>query len=376
MELTQRSSLGQHAQATAAQRPTLRFGQLVGNVRMHRLSFTVSSVVAGVTLGLLLIVTLAVPGFAWWWSPVLAFAIGGVTYLAVYRLLVPRLALAASTLKQIRKRQFDNLEAAHVPRGDELNDLIWQVYRTGQTVQREMEALKEMESYRREFLGNVSHELKTPIFSIRGFAETLRDGALEDERVNRGFLEKILNNSDRLSNLAQDLAEISRMEMGELEMKLAPFDLRRVANDVVESLEPITEAQGVTVTNRVPGTLPPVVGDAIRIRQVLVNLVENAIKYNDAGGYVDVVARLVPTGEVKVSIVDDGIGIAPDDIPRLTERFYRVDKSRSRAQGGTGLGLAIVKHILNAHSRTLMISSTPERGSTFGFTLPTDALKL
>ena len=306
-------------------------------------------------------------------GPVFGLVLGAVAYGVAHRLLAARLTLAHATLKQIRRGHFENLDGAHLPRGDELNGLLWQVYRTGQALERDFLALKQVENYRREFLGNVSHELKTPIFSIRGFAETLLDGALEDPGVNRAFVEKILRNANRLSNLASDLAEISRIETGALKMDIALFDLRRVVRDVVELLEPVAEAQQITLQYRLPDDLPPVRGDGNRIRQVLINLAENAIKYNNPGGYVEVVARHLSGGEVKVSVVDNGIGLAAEHVPRLTERFYRVDKSRSRYQGGTGLGLAIVKHILGAHERTLMIESSPGRGSTFGFTLPAGA---
>ncbi|MFQ5572320.1 MAG: sensor histidine kinase, partial [Rhodothermales bacterium] len=254
---------------------------------------------------------------------------------------------------------------------DELNALIEQVYLTGLTVEREIDELNRLENYRREFLGNVSHELKTPIFSIRGFAETLLDGALQDDRVNRSFVEKILRNADRISNLAEDLSEVARIETGELKMTVESFSLHRAAREVVESLEPLARAKAVALAYQVPERLPPVAGDPERIRQVLINLVDNAIKYNNAGGHVEVMARLLPSGDIKVSVVDDGIGVAPEHIARLTERFYRVDTSRSRSQGGTGLGLAIVKHILGAHDSRLMIESHPDRGSTFGFLLPT-----
>jgi two-component system phosphate regulon sensor histidine kinase PhoR len=244
------------------------------------------------------------------------------------------------------------------------------VYRTGQTLENEIRELKRMENYRREFIGNVSHELKTPIFSVQGFTETLLDGAIDDPSVNRTFLEKIMRNVNRLNNLARDLTAISRIETGELEMNMAPFDLGMLIDEVTESLEMKAAEKNIELQSQVPSGLPTVRGDRERIRQVLVNLVDNAIKYNHAGGHVEIIARHRPDDEVKVSIVDDGIGVAPEHIARLTERFYRVDKSRSRNQGGTGLGLAIVKHSLGAHDRELMVESTPGSGSTFGFTVP------
>jgi len=153
-------------------------------------------------------------------------------------------------------------------------------------------------------------------------------------------------------------------------MNVAPFDLGTLIEEVTESLEMKAEEKNIHLRSQVPNGLPTARGDRERIRQVLVNLVDNAIKYNDADGHVEVVARHRADDEIKVSIVDDGIGVPPEHVARLTERFYRVDKSRSRNQGGTGLGLAIVKHILGAHDRELQVESMPGSGSTFGFTLP------
>ncbi|MEM1125827.1 MAG: ATP-binding protein [Bacteroidota bacterium] len=306
-------------------------------------------------------------------------------YVVAHRVITDRLNLSMHVLRQVRNHQFESLELARVPKGDELNVLVWQVYRTGLALEKEIEELKKIENYRREFLGNVSHELKTPIFSIRGFAETLLGGALDDERVRSSFVERILRNADRLTNLVQDLSEISRIETGELEIERVPFDLAQVAHEVIDSLEPLAAGRGVTLHSRVREGLPEAFGSSERIRQVLSNLVENAIKYNTEGGHVELIVRAqsrtpklqrdeeaLRTDQtvIKVSIADDGIGIAPQHMPRITERFYRVDKSRSRAQGGTGLGLAIVKHILSAHGTTLQVQSTPGLGSTFGFTLP------
>ncbi|PEN12976.1 histidine kinase [Longibacter salinarum] len=296
--------------------------------------------------------------------------IGFGTYVAVWGFVTPRVHHAIRTLQQIRQHQFDDLEAAPRPSGDEMRKLVWEVFRTGQTLEGEIQDLKQMENYRREFIGNVSHELKTPIFSVQGFTETLLDGAVDDPSVNRSFLEKIMRNTNRLDNLARDLSHIARIETGELEMSAEPFDLRSLVEGVVESLEIKAENKNVTLQHRLPESLPKVYGDRERVRQVLVNLSDNAIKYNREGGHVEIIARLLPSDEVKITVADDGLGISPEHIPRLTERFYRVDKSRSRSQGGTGLGLAIVKHILSAHGRELMIESTPGSGSTFGFTLP------
>lgn len=292
------------------------------------------------------------------------------TYGVVVAILARRLALGRTLLHQIRHSRFENLKEAKLPRGDELNDLVRQVYRTGQVLQREMAELRRMEDYRRDFIGNVSHELKTPIFAIRGFAETLEGGALENPKVNRKFVQKILRNADRLDHLARDLGEIARIEQGQLIMHPEPFSMQLLAHEIVESLEPIAAKKSVRLDWGVHADLPEVVGDREHIRQVIVNLMENAVKYNNDEGFVRLTAQLDTNGEASIAVTDNGLGIPDELIPRITERFFRVDKSRSRSQGGTGLGLAIVKHILAAHGRSLMVESREGVGSTFGFTLP------
>ncbi|MDX1421212.1 MAG: ATP-binding protein [Rubricoccaceae bacterium] len=297
-------------------------------------------------------------------------------YAAAHAFVARRLELARQTLREARKRRFEAL--ANLQRGparDELDDLMYQVYRAGRALQEEIERLETLENYRREFLGDVSHELRTPIFAVSGFAESLLDGALDDERVRRRFVEKILANAHRLDALTRDLAEISRIETGDLQMTMEPFDLQGLVVEAVESLEKLARTRGVHLGLDLPSPVPRAVGDRDRLRQVLTNLVENAIEYNEPGGRVTVaVERLEGVGgappRLHVAVGDDGIGIPEALIPRLTERFFRVDKSRSRAQGGTGLGLAIVKHILEAHGQRLRIESRPGAGSTFAFRLP------
>ncbi len=342
--------------------------------RLHRLALRVARTV-GLAVGgaSLILAVLVVEG----WGPrvavaaALAAVAGGATYLTVARQVADRLELARRTLRDARKRRFDAL--ASLPgtqNGDELDALIHQVGRAGRTLQQEIERLERVESYRREFLGDVSHELRTPIFAVAGFAETLLDGALDDDRVRRRFVEKVLSNARRLEALTRDLSDISKLETGRLQLDRAPFDLRQLVAEVVEGLEHAARDHNVTLAARISADLPPAVGDRERLRQVLTNLAENALKYNEPGGQVEVTARQRPTGDVRVSVVDDGIGIPEEALGRLTERFFRVDKSRSRAEGGTGLGLAIVKHILEAHGQRLDVESRLGYGSTFAFSLP------
>ncbi len=341
----------------------------------HRLALRIAVVVAGAVLGgglLLALVPLAP------WGRVLGLAVlaGAAAYGAASAYVARRMELARATLREARKRHFENLaRLERTTELDELDELIHQVYRAGRALQQEIERLERLENYRREFLGDVSHELRTPIFAVSGFAESLLDGALDDEHVRRRFVEKILANARRLDALTRDLAEISHIETGELQMTMEPFDLRRLVQETVESLERRALEREIELGIQLAPSLPFVVGDRERIRQVVANLVENAIEYNEPGGRVEVTARRLPAeagppGLVRLAVVDDGIGIPPSLIPRLTERFFRVDKSRSRERGGTGLGLAIVKHILEAHGQRLQIESRPGYGSTFAFLLP------
>lgn len=294
----------------------------------------------------------------------------GLAYAIGYILLHRRLNQLQSNLRHMRHGDFENLTPPSQSSADELDVLLQEVYRTAQSLENEIQELKEMESYRREFIGNVSHELKTPIFSVQGFTETLLDGALDDGEVNRTFLEKILHNVNRLDNLARDLTTITKIETEELDMAFADLDVEELFEAALDSIEVKAAEKEITLEIDVPPDLPSVYGDRDRLRRVLVNLADNAIKYNENGGYVQLCASALED-EIEVRVVDDGIGISQNHLPRLTERFYRVDKSRSRNQGGTGLGLAIVKHILAAHNRELQIESTQGEGSTFYFTLPT-----
>ncbi len=293
---------------------------------------------------------------------------GAVAYAVTHAALARRLNHARALLDDVRQRRFSHLDAAATPSGDELDVLVRGVQRTGLALEKEIAELRRAENYRREFLGNVSHELKTPIFAIQGFAETLLDGALDDDRVRRAFVEKILRNVTRLHTLTRDLTELARLETGELRLSMAPVNLARLAAEVAESAEPAAQGRGVAlVVDAVD--VPAVWGDRERLRQVVSNLVDNAVKYNRSGGRVTVGVRQVGPQRVELTVADTGVGIAPQHVPRLTERFYRVDASRSREVGGTGLGLAIVKHILAVHDERLEVTSEPGEGSTFRFGL-------
>ncbi|MFH1190070.1 MAG: ATP-binding protein [Candidatus Omnitrophota bacterium] len=230
--------------------------------------------------------------------------------------------------------------------------------------------LKRLEDIRKDFVANVSHELRTPISSIKGYAETLLDGKVDNEATVKEFLNIIHQDSDRLANLIDDLLDLSKIESGKMKMELEPLDILPIVKRCVNILEKPAKDKSLAVILDIPADLPKVLGDHERLSQVFMNLLDNAIKYTPGGGSITV--RAVHAGEAdRIDISDTGIGIAEKDLPRIFERFYRVDKARSRELGGTGLGLSIVKHIVQAHAGQVWVRSTPDEGSTFSFTIPT-----
>lgn len=233
----------------------------------------------------------------------------------------------------------------------------------------EIEQLKKLEVYRKEFVGNVTHELKTPLFSIQGYIHTLLDGALEDPTVNKIFLQKAAKNVDRLANLITDLEVITQLESGTFAFEQEVFDINLLAHDVFDSLQSKASVRKISLSMK-KGCDQPfyVFADKDKIRQVLVNLIDNSIKYGNENGNT-VVSFYDMDENILTEITDDGAGIDEQHLPRLFERFYRADKSRSREIGGTGLGLSIVKHIIEAHNQTINVRSRMGVGTTFGFTL-------
>ena len=229
--------------------------------------------------------------------------------------------------------------------------------------------LRRLEKVRQDFVANVSHELRTPVSTIRGYAETLLEGALEDKTHAREFLRIIYDDAERLTKLINDLLDLSRVESGKMKLALEEGALEAVIDRVLAGMNKEAGKNSVTLKKDVPPRLARIRIDEAAIAQVLSNLVENAVKYNKAGGSVTVGARETPRS-IEVSVSDTGIGIPQEDIPRIFERFYRVDKARSRDLGGTGLGLSIVKHIIQAHHGEVSVESRPGGGSTFRFILP------
>ncbi|MEA1898794.1 MAG: ATP-binding protein [Bacteroidota bacterium] len=234
---------------------------------------------------------------------------------------------------------------------------------------KEIERLKELELYRKEFLGNVSHELKTPIFNIQGYIETLIDGGVDDEKIKMLYLQRASRNVERLSKIIEDLEMISMIESGVQQLAYEKFDIYSLALEVIDSLKLLAERSDIQTgfkTGSKSGIM--VYADKEKVRQVFSNLIANSIKYGNRGGQTQI-GLYDMEKNILVEVSDNGIGIENQHLSRLFERFYRVDKGRTKEQGGTGLGLSIVKHIIESHRQTVNVRSTPGEGSTFGFTL-------
>jgi two-component system phosphate regulon sensor histidine kinase PhoR len=234
----------------------------------------------------------------------------------------------------------------------------------------EIEVLKQNEAYRKEFLQNLSHELKTPIFAIQGYVDTLLNGALANPEVNTKFLASASRNIDRLVNLVDDLDEISKLERGEQQPLRKNFVIQELVKDVYETLAIKAEEKQIRLAIKKGCELPLTVwADQEKIRQVIINLVDNAIKYGKQNGVIEMSGYKIDGKRILIEISDDGTGIAEEHLGRIFERFYRTDLARSRKVGGSGLGLAICKHIIEAHQQAMHVRSTLDVGTTFGFTL-------
>ncbi len=236
-------------------------------------------------------------------------------------------------------------------------------------VLRDITERKKLEQMRTEFVANVSHELRTPLTSIKGFLETLLDGAMNDPKTSRQFLEIMSQETERLTRLVDDLLDLSKIEERRVVHRWQPVNLVDIINRVASLFRPQAKEKALTLSLEVPRDLPSVYGDPDMLAQVLINLLDNAIKYTPPRGSVTIRA-MVLEDQLRVEVEDTGIGIPAESLPRIFERFYRVDKARSRELGGFGIGLAIVKHIIRAHGGKIEVESTPGKGSLFYFTLP------
>ncbi|MFD2246137.1 sensor histidine kinase [Pontibacter ruber] len=274
-----------------------------------------------------------------------------------------------SSIEKIKRQEYKKVESRSLFNSDPLTKIKEDIYQIAQKKQQEIDELRHLQVMRREFLADVSHELKTPIFAAQGFIHTLLDGAMDDPNVRDKFLLKAANSLDGLDTLVQDLISISQFEKGVVKMEKQNFDAAKLMREVFEQLELKAADRNISLHLEVkPGEKIMLYADPNRIRQVFINLVDNAIKYGRRGGNI---WASFEEGRKKytITVKDDGKGIGEEHINRIFERFYRIDKSRSRDKGGSGLGLAISKHIVEAHRSVIAVKSEVGKGTTLRFKL-------
>jgi two-component system phosphate regulon sensor histidine kinase PhoR len=292
-----------------------------------------------------------------------------LVYFAFEYLILGELNEAYSMLEKLKKKEFKIMKQSNGHALSPIKKLNYEIYSYASKKQKEINHLKKLAIYRREFLADVSHELKTPIFAAQGFIHTLIDGAIDDEDVKYKFLHKAAKSLDGLQNLVEDLFTLSKMEAGILKMNHEIFNLYQIAQETFEQLEDKAKKRDIHLKFDSKALEKAFVwADRSRIKQVLINLVENAIKYGKESGNV----TFYITEEdktIELSIEDDGPGISDEHLNRIFERFYRIEKSRAKTKGGSGLGLAIVKHIIEAHQSKVEVASKMKKGTTFKFKL-------
>ncbi|MEZ5083536.1 MAG: ATP-binding protein [Bacteroidales bacterium] len=332
-----------------------------------------SIIVAGLILVFLLLLKFFFPdSLAWWIVFTVPFVLLFVSFLIYYNILEKFLYRKIKLIyKSIYDIKLPEEEKPHTIKMREniIKDAENEVINWQKNKVREIGRKKKLEKYRKEFLGNVFHELKTPIFNIQGYLETLIEGGIDDENINMKFLEKARKNVKRMTEIVDDLQMISNLEDGSFSINEEKFDIYRLASDVIDSAEIRAKKKGVKLEFK-EGCEKSfiVVGDRELIQQVLNNLITNSIKYGKEKGRTQV--GLYEMGDnILIEVSDNGIGIDKKHLDRIFERFYRADKNRSREQGGSGLGLSIVKHIVEAHGQSVNVRSKAGLGTTFGFTL-------
>lgn len=270
-----------------------------------------------------------------------------------------------SIISNIRNNNYKTADEIHL--SSKLSGMEEEIKEMFNKAKSDVEYLKRLERIRTEFLGNVSHELRTPIFSIQGYIETLLNGAINDEKVNKNFLAKANQHTINLNNLLNDLIDISMIESGEMRMSFRYFNVKEYLEHIVAELKPMADQKNIELVLEPVKEKLQLFGDKNKLKQVFINLLTNSIKYTEEGTVRIIVEEEEEYG--RIIIHDTGIGIPEKDIPRIFERFFRVDKARSRSVGGTGLGLAIVKHIVEAHGTKVEVKSEAGKGSEFSFRL-------
>jgi two-component system phosphate regulon sensor histidine kinase PhoR len=310
-----------------------------------------------------------------WWIALIAFAITFAgSYLLIQftleRFIYRKIKLIYKFIYQTKATKREETYYKYILPQKSIDDVREDVEKWATQKKEEIETLKSTEAYRKEFLQNLAHEFKTPIFAIQGYVDTLLEGALENPAVNKRFLENAARNVDRMVMLVSDLDEITKLESGEQPLNKKPFIIQDLLKEIYESLSIKTSLRNIKCSIKKGCEQPlTVYADKEKIKQVITNLVSNSIKYGKENGHIVASVYNTDGKHVLVEIGDDGIGISEEHLPRIFERFYRTDSGRSRNLGGTGLGLAICKHIIEAHGQTIHVRSKPDIGTTIGFTL-------
>ncbi|MFO8067228.1 MAG: HAMP domain-containing sensor histidine kinase [Bacteroidales bacterium] len=348
--------------------------QILKHSTSQRLSLTASTSIAiifSVVYGLLSIFIFK--SFNWAIFVITNVVLFATSYI-IYRLILDqfiyeKIKLIYKTIYELKSPK-GSQKAKIFKSKDIIKETNQEVLQWAQDKKEEIEALKKLEAYRRDFLGNVSHELKTPIFNIQGYTMTLLEGGIDDPAINRKYLQRTEKSIDRMISMIEDLEIISRLEAGELKMNFKNFDLVELTKEVIEFMEIKAQNKNIKIFFAKDYEKPiNVYADRQRMQHVLANLISNSIKYNEDGGTCKI-SFFDMDENILTEITDDGKGIPRKELPRVFERFYRGDKSRTR-QGteGSGLGLAIVKHVIEAHNQTINVRSTEGVGTTFAFTL-------
>ena len=310
-----------------------------------------------------------------WWIAMISFIVicsgsYGLILFMVQSFVYRKIKLIYKLIYQTKASKREEFYYKNILPQKSIDEVREDVENWAQQRKAEIEVLKQNEAYRKEFLQNLSHELKTPIFAIQGYVDTLINGAMENPEVNKKFLGSTSRNIDRLVNLVDDLDEISKLERGEQLLYKSNFIVQDLVKDVFESLAIKADEKQIKLTIKKGCEVPLTVhADIEKIRQVFINLIDNAIKYGKQNGVIEASAYKIDGKRILIEISDDGTGIAEEHLGRIFERFYRTDLARSRKVGGSGLGLAICKHIIEAHQQTIHVRSTIDVGTTFGFTL-------
>jgi len=337
--------------------------------RSYKFAFKSSLFITILTTLLMSVFLLALNALKWWYLPVFSVFIFSISYFVIQfrveRFIYRRVKKIYNDLTILESSSFSKYQIT-----TDMATLTREIDKYAKDKKLEIDTLNIREKYRKEFIGNVSHELKTPLFTVQGYISTLLEGAIKDKKLRKKYLERADKGVERLTYIIKDLDMITKLEVGDLSLEVEPFDIVDLVKNTFDLLEIKAARKKISLVFDIDYLNPVMVlGDKERIQQVLTNLIVNSIKYGEINGTTEVSIENLIKNKVIVRVTDNGEGIEQEHILRLFERFYRVDKSGSRKEGGSGLGLAIVKHIIEAHNERIYVESEVGVGSEFSFTI-------